>query len=216
MRRRNEFGHSLVQQDIEKKPTFATAVDDLTVRRAQRGDTDAMAAIYQLFAKPCYNVAYRMAGSAAVAEDIVHDTFVKVISKIHRYRGPAPLWAWVRQITFNTTINHLNRRKWHVPMDTAEQIENTWADAGAEVRPAATHDAEKLLSQLSPQARAVVLMHDLEGMTHREIAAAFDQTESFSKSVLFRARKQLKALLSVDPAPDQPSNEPTKQQDFEP
>ncbi len=191
----------MVQLDIDKKPTFATAVDDITVQRAQRGDTDAMAVIYQTLAKPCYNVAYRMAGSAAVAEDIVHDTFIKVISKIHRYRGPAPLWAWVRQITFNTTINHLNRRKWIAPMTEAEQIEQTWEDPAAEARPWTEHDTESLLAQLSPQARAVVLMHDLEGMTHREIADFFNQTESFSKSVLFRARKQLKALIDPQQGP---------------
>ena len=104
----------------------------------------------------------------------------------------------MRQITFNTTINHLNRRKWTAPLETAEQIEQTWPDDAAEARAPASHDAEKLLSRLSPQARAVVLMHDLEGMTHREIAAVFEQTESFSKSVLFRARKQLKALLEAD------------------
>ncbi|MFK7956719.1 MAG: RNA polymerase sigma factor [Lysobacterales bacterium] len=191
----------MVQQDIDKKPTFATAVDELTVRRAQRGDTDAMAAIYQILGKPCYNLAYRMAGSTAVAEDIVHDTFIKVINKIHRYRGPAPLWAWVRQITFNTTINHLNRRKWTAPMAEAEQIENTLEDPAAQSRPLAQLDAETLLAQLTPQARAVVLMHDLEGMTHREIAEVFEQTESFSKSVLFRARKQLKSLIeSTDSA----------------
>ncbi|MEM9533643.1 MAG: RNA polymerase sigma factor [Pseudomonadota bacterium] len=179
-------------------PSFSTAVDEITVKRAQRGDTDAMAAIYQIFAKPCFNLAYRMAGSPAVAEDIVHDTFVKVISKIHRFRGPAPLWAWVRQITVNTTINHLNRRKWIAPMDDAGQIEVTWADPVADRRPLTEHDAQHLLNQLPAQARAVVLMHDLEGMTHKEIAEAFGQTESFSKSVLFRARKQLKALLDAD------------------
>lgn len=197
----NEKCGPVVKKDTENRSTFATAVDELTVKRAQQGDMQAMAVIYDTLAKPCFNLAYRMAGSAPAAEDIVHETFVKVISKIKRFRGKSPLWAWVRQITFNTAINHLNRAKWVQPLQDGATLEQTLADPHTEQQPAVQYDAEQLLAQLAPRSRAVLLMHDLEGMTHGEIAAAFGQTESFSKSVLFRARKQLQTLIERQSEP---------------
>lgn len=204
----NEKHQPLVKKDTENRTTYTTAVDELTVKRAQQGDMQAMAAIYEILAKPCYNLAYRMAGSAPAAEDIVHETFIKVISKIHRFRGQSPLWAWVRQITFNTAINHLNRARWVQPLSDGAVLEQTLADPHSEQKPAVEYDAEQLLAQLAPRARAVLLMHDLEGMTHGEIAATFGQTESFSKSVLFRARKQLRALIDDAGVPAKQSGQP--------
>ena len=183
---------------MEPASTFTTAIDEATVKRAQKGDMNAIASIYKVLAKPCYNLALRIAGSSAVAEDIVHDTFIKVIGKISRFRGQAPLWAWVRQITVNTTINHLNRRKWLLPLpeDGVEQL----PEPTPVQLPAMQHDALTLLKQLSPQARAVLLLHDLEGLTHREIGTLFGQTESFSKSVLFRARQRLQTFINGNDA----------------
>ncbi len=180
---------------MERASSFATAIDEATVKRARKGDMSAIASIYRVFAKPCYNLALRIAGDPAVAEDIVHDTFVKVIGKIGRFRGPAPLWAWVRRITVNTTINHLNRRRWLLPLTDAEHGDQPVPASTPVPSPALQHDVQTLVAVLDAKARAVLLLHDLEGLTHREIAALFGQTESFSKSILFRARKRLRAYL---------------------
>ena len=172
------------------------AIDELTIQRARNGDMQAFAIIYEAYAKPCYNLALRISGSPAVAEDVVHDAFIKIMGRIGSFRGDAPLWSWVRQITANTTINNLARRKWWRSLEElTESAGATMPEPGAlDTSGAAQHDITRLLGQLTPQARAVLLLHDLEGMTHAEIAEVFGQTESFSKSVLHRARKQLKAL----------------------
>lgn len=183
---------------MKQNPAFSLTVDDMTIERAKRGDMNAMAHIYEVFSRPCFNLALRITGSPAVAEDIVHDTFIKVIEKIHKYRGDAPLWPWLRRITTNTTINCLNRRKWMRPLADAEdgfgrEKLTPITDSGDQA--ANQHDLETLLGSLDPRSRAVLLLHDLEGMTHLEIAALFGQSESFSKSILSRARKQLSILI---------------------
>lgn len=157
----------------------------------------AFATIYDLYAKRCYNLALRMTGSEAIAEDVVHDTFIKLMQKIKSFRGEASFWSWLRQVTANTTINILNRRKWWRSLDalTDDEYGHMPEPAANDGSGAHQHDLTALLGALSPQARTVLLLHDMEGMTHAEIATIFEQTESFSKSVLHRARKQLKGLI---------------------
>lgn len=177
---------------------IASAVDQEAIRRARRGDMQAFAAMYEAFSGPCYNLALRISGNRAVAEDVVHDTFVKVMKKIGSFRGEASLWTWLRQITVNTTINELARRKWWRPLDAEIGAGSGWSmpEPGAgDDRGATEHDLVSLLERLPVQARTVLILHDMEGMTHAEIGELFDRTESFSKSVLFRARKQLQAYL---------------------
>ncbi len=170
------------------------AVPPEVIRRARRGDKQAFGEMYQVFAKPCYNLALRIARSPAVAEDIVHDTFIKIIQRLKSYRGDAPLWAWVRQVTVNTALNDLQKRKWLVPVEHPEDMRLDEPISNAPAG-AVQHDLDQILGTLSIQARTVLLLHDMEGMTHKEIALHFNQTESFSKSVLFRARKQLSRQL---------------------
>lgn len=172
-------------------------IDSLTMQRARKGEMQAFAAIYEAYGKRCYNLALRMSGSRAMAEDVVHDTFLKIMRRFRSYRAEASLWSWVRAITANTTINAMNQRKWWTSLDAITQ-----SDTPSMPPPSQTdmsgereHDISSILQTLAPQARTVLLLHDLEGMTHKEIADLFGQSESFSKSVLHRARKQLEGYL---------------------
>ncbi|MDX1570234.1 MAG: sigma-70 family RNA polymerase sigma factor [Xanthomonadales bacterium] len=177
-----------------------TTIDEQTIRRARRGETEAFAEIYAAYAKRCFNLALRISGNRAVAEDVVHDAFIKVMQKIRTYRGEASLWSWIRQITANTTINVLARRKWWRSLDALTDADGDWSmpePGSSDDRGAAEHDLVTLLGRLPVQARTVLILHDMEGMTHKEIGALFGQTESFSKSVLFRARKQLESDLQT-------------------
>jgi len=183
---------------MQRNSSFFIEIDELTIQRAKRGDTDAFAKLYTAYSKPCYNLAYRIAGNQAIAEDAVHDTFIKVMDKISQFRGKVPFWAWLRRIATNTTINILNRRKWMTSLDEINDSENTihaLETAFNDNQGETEHDIEFFLSKLAPQSRAVLLLHDMEGMTHSEIASLFEQTESFSKSILFRARKQLQVFI---------------------
>ncbi len=183
-------------ESVRQLPTY---IDEITTRRARQGESEAFAAIYDTLKTPAYNLVLRMSCNAQMAEDILHDSFIKVIDKFDSYRGKVPVWAWVRQILVNTTINSIKKESRHE--NHLELVDSYGRERVAEQQDSSRtqeqqHDALRLLSRLSAKSRTVLILHDIEGMTHTEIADHFKQTESFSKSILFRARKQLQEFIN--------------------
>lgn len=170
---------------------FGQILDTMTLERAKRGDSRAHAAIYVLYGRACFNLALRILGERAAAEDVVQDVFLRMIDTIRSFRGEAPFGAWLKRMTANATIDVVRRNRRFGSEDPEAVIESaTAASADNE----ATVDAWALLMQLSPRARAIVLLHQVEGYTHKELADLFGQSESYSKSILARALKRLGAL----------------------
>ena len=177
---------------------FGQALDPFTLERARRGDMRAFEVIYGVYGKACYNLALRILGEPAAAEDIVQDVFLKLMDTIGSYRGDAPFGAWLKCMAANATIDRLR-------LDRRQGVDDPdalFASMGAADPPAdAMVDAWTLLQRLPVRARAVIVLHQMEGYTHRELAELFGQTESYSKSVLSRALQRLHATL--DEAPSQ-------------
>lgn len=175
---------------------FGQALDRVTLERARRGDMAAFAVIYDRFGTSCYNLALRVLGEPAAAEDVVQDVFLKMFATLRGFRGDAPFGAWLKRMTANATIDVLRARQRFRDDDVDALFEALPAPAaGAEDRA----DAWALLMGLPPRARAVLILHEVEGYTHRELAQLFGQTESYSKSILARALKRLNAVaLTVD------------------
>ena len=167
-------------------------IDPATLALAKSGDTAAHAALYSAFAPFVYTLARRMLASTAAAEDVLQETFVDVIRKIGTFRGEAELGFWVRRIAVNQCLMHI-RSAW-----SARRIDTEHFDA--EPSPVTTNaderiELERALEALPATARAVVWLHDVEGLTHREIGKLMGRTASFSKSQLARAHERLKNLL---------------------
>ncbi len=170
---------------------FGQPLDPQLLQRARRRDPAAQEAIYRLYSKACYNLALRILGDPAAAEDIVQDVFLRMMDAISGFRGDAPFGAWLKRMTTNATID-LARRNRRFDADSAEEhIERAAAGyPGLDV----AVDAWSLLMRLSVRERAVVVLHEVEGYTHKELAVLFGQSESYSKSVLARALKRLGIL----------------------
>lgn len=170
-------------------------VEPEVLARAQRGDADAHAALYRSFAPMVFTVARRMLASAALAEDVLQDTFVEVIRKAGSYRGDAEIGFWIKRIAINKCLSHL-RSPWVVRRADAQDhagffgIARDAADTALEL--------ERVLDALPPMARAVVWLHDVEGCTHKEIGRLMGRTTSFSKSQLARAHERLRAMLVAE------------------
>ena len=174
---------------------FGHALDGHVLQRARRGDGAAHAAIYSLYSRACYNLALRILGEPAAAEDIVQDVFVRMIDTVAGFRGDAPFGAWLKRMTANATIDVIRRNR----RFDSEDAENHLANSHAHAVPAdSAVDAWALLMRLNPRARAVVLLHEMEGYTHRELSELFGQSESYSKSVLARALKRLDSLANSE------------------
>lgn len=179
---------------------FGQNLDAAVLARARCGDMRAFAAIYRLYGRACYNLALRILGQPAAAEDMVQDVFVRLIERIGSYRGDAPFGAWLKRMTSNAVIDQLRHRRYREVGDE----DSVAAAATTEIKPDATIDAWALLQRLSPRSRAIVVLSQWEGYTHQELAQRFGQSESWSKSILARAMQQLKSSV-----PDEPTSEST-------
>ena len=162
------------------------AIDPEVLRAAQTGDMGAHATIYKSLAPPVYTLMARMTGSTATADDLLQETFVEVIRSIARFRGDASLATWVRRIAVSKCLMHM-RSAWQnratLFRDLGEDHPATapGVASGAQ-RSQAQLDLERALARLSDTSRLVVILHDIEGYTHREIAELIGQERSVSPS----------------------------------
>ncbi len=151
-------------------------------------------ALYQRFAPRMYAVCLRYAGSAAEAEDILQDGFVKVFRKLDSFRGEGSLEGWVRRIIVNTAIEHFRRRDYLQPVTQREETTLEGKDLSV-LDNLAERDIMQLISQLSPGYRTVFNLYVVEGYTHREIGDMLGISEGTSKSQLSRAKVILQDLV---------------------
>lgn len=178
---------------------FAQEIDANVLARAQRGDMSAFAEIYRRYGNACFQLAVRIHGQRSQAEDMVQEIFLKMMQRIRSYRGDAPFGAWLKRLGVNACIDALRRQRHSGDVDLDSMLLRA-TDSAPE--PADQVDAWSLLGRLPPRARAIVVLHELEGYTHAELATMFKQSESYSKSILARALKRLNAL-------SQPGAEPS-------
>jgi len=169
---------------------------------ARAGDPEAQGQLYELLAPGLFALIRRIVGVRAVAEDVFQDTMILVFEQLDRYRQEAPLGAWAGKIALSRSLMFL-RSPWH----RARLSFGSHADAEALLAPAtlslpgpdaAAFDMERALASLTPTARAVVWLYEVEGWSHEEIAREFGRTVSFSKSQLARAHVRLRAWFEPE------------------
>jgi RNA polymerase sigma-70 factor (ECF subfamily) len=169
---------------------FDQSLPDGVLERARQGDRAAQSQLFDAFGQPVFGLARRMLGRADLAEDVLQETFLEVLRALPKFRGEAPVGMWIRRIAVNECLMHL-RSHWHryrLPLNAEGESTpmEEWL-AADETPPDQGLDMERALDALSPEARAVVWLHDVEGYTHVEIGRLMNATPSFSKSQLARA-----------------------------
>lgn len=163
--------------------------------RVLDGDHAAQRELYDAHVDRVYRLAYRMVGEDALARDLTQDTFVRVFEKLAGFKGDAAFTTWLHSVTTSVVLNGLRRQK-RIRMrernlDAASHIGVTERHAEPDLKRRLTEAVNGL-----PEAyREVLVMHDLEGYTHREIAAALDVKQGTSKARLSRARARLRIEL---------------------
>lgn len=183
--------------------SFSMTVDELLIARAKRGEAQAIEALYRSFSTPVYTLARRLCGSAHEAEDVVQETFLEVVRSIGRFRGEGSFAGWVRKVAASKALMRLRRDRAVPNLEPLDDVlpfaagDDDGAHPIAHAREVGDRlDLEAAFAHLSPAARAVVWLHDVEGYTHEEIGASLGKTASFSKSQLARAYVRLRGLLT--------------------
>jgi RNA polymerase sigma-70 factor (ECF subfamily) len=176
----------------ENATGFARDIDAAVLVRAQHGDMQAFAELYRVYGRACWQLALRLLGERQAAEDLVQEAFLKMMGTIRSYRGDAPFGAWLKRLTANACIDQLRRQRHVAVVDAEAMFAQT---AATQAVPHEILDAAVLLAHLPARARAIVVLHELEGYTHAELAAWFGQSESYSKSILSRALARLHDIV---------------------
>ena len=174
-------------------------IDPAIIKRAARGDARAHEILYRAFATPVYSLCLRFTRVPAHAEDLVQETFIEVMRSMKQFRGEAAIGSWIRRIAVSKALMFL-RSAW---TSRGQALADDWQDAtpddvvgqGLSRQPDTAMDLDSALANLPDVSRAVIWLHDVEGYNHKEIAALFGKTESFSKTRLSRARGRLRDLL---------------------
>lgn len=165
----------------------------LLVTRVKNNDVAAYEQLYREHVGRVYALCLRMVNNNAIAEELCQEVFVKVWQKIHSFRGDSAFSSWLHRLATNLVLSDL-RKKQLLTMDIDDVSEaqvqsNTDTDTGKVL------DMEQAVRQLPDGARAIFVLHDVEGFQHKEIAEMLSIAEGTSKTQLHRARKLLKGWL---------------------
>jgi len=183
-------GRSAAQPQIDR----SASGDDL-VRRAAQGDVEAYEMIYRQHVGRVHALCLRMSRDRSEADELTQETFVRVWERLASFRGESAFSTWLHRVTVNVVIAELRRRgRWRERF-LAQETDDVGVfepafSAGGDL------DLERAIANLSPQARLVFVLHDVEGYKHGEIAELTGLAVGTSKAHLHRARLLLREELS--------------------
>ncbi|HET9425351.1 MAG TPA: RNA polymerase sigma factor [Gemmatimonadaceae bacterium] len=170
--------------------------EQLTIRRAIEGDEAALRSLWTRHAPHIDMVVRRLVGfDQDLAEDIAQEVWIQIFRALPGYRGDSQFSTWAHRIAVNRTLNALRRTKRLAAIETAVEEDTASVEMDTE-RSFVAASIETATAKLSPGARAVFVLHDVEGYTHEEIARELGITSGGSKSQLFKARAKLRKLLA--------------------
>lgn len=169
--------------------------DTELVARARAGDRGAFDALYRLHIDRVYGVCLRMVADVARAEQLTQDAFVLAWRRLGSFRGDSAFTSWLHRLTVNVVLEEARR----------ERRREARVEARADLEPlnAVSHECgperrlalEAAIASLPPGARTVLVLHDVEGYTHEEIAHMTGTAVGTTKAQLHRARRLLRERL---------------------
>ena len=168
------------------------------VERARNGDQIAFRDLYDRNVDRIYRLAYRMAGEDDLARDFTQEAFLRAYQRLDQFRGDAAFSTWLHSIAVSVSLNGLRKVDRHRKRERSLEDAAHVTPARRELDPDARDRLKEAVDGLSEIYRTVLLMHDLEGYTHREIAETLEVAEGTSKARLFRAREKLRAALGEE------------------
>ncbi|WP_438480944.1 RNA polymerase sigma factor [Oleiharenicola lentus] len=189
----------------ESTDTSAEA-DQRDALLAQRGDAAALDALVKRHYEGVSRLLWKFARESSELEDLVQETFLRLVKHLHTWRAEKPFAHWLRRIAANTGRDYYRRqavrRRWRVEPavsrfgDSAEAPEIEAIDPAMDpAARAAADEVKEILATLPPDDRAVLTLHHLEGWDLATIAEQFGWTVTATKLRAWRARARLRALL---------------------
>jgi len=171
---------------------------DLVVE-CKQGSKKACYELYKLYSKAMLNVAFRIVGNIAEAEDVLQEAFLDAFNRVKDFRQETTFGLWLKQIVVHRSINLLRKRKMDFVDLEGEQLDNI-ADEEVEddedtiYRVALVKEAMK---ELPEGYRVVLSLYLLEGYDHEEIGQVLNISENTSRTQFLRAKRKLAEILKM-------------------
>ena len=181
--------------------------DTELVALAQEGSTNSFNKLVDKYHSRIYSLTYQMTSNREDAEDLTQEIFIKAFEALPRFKGRSSFYTWLYRIGINKTINYRKKRNRNRPIsiDALEQditYDEVYAELDSKDSPLRHIGLNELqvklneaMQKLSFKHRTVVVMHDIEGIPHDEIAKIVGVSVGTIRSRLFYARRQLQADL---------------------
>jgi len=199
------MAETAARQDPESP---APVEEEALVQRARRGNLDAYDDLVRRYQERIYATIYHMTSNHEDANDLTQESFIKAFQALKTFKGGSSFYTWLYRIAVNKTINFLKQRKNRTHMSlndldfNAEHDPDLVAlisDKTPRREAGLTELQEKLnaaMLKLSEPHRLVVVLHDVQGLSHDEIARIMECNIGTVRSRLFYARQQLQGYLS--------------------
>jgi len=184
---------STLIQDSISAPRVSTDAELVAACLARSAEAER--ALYQRHAEALHRVAIRLCGDPDTADDITQEALARAFARLSQFRGDSELRAWLTAILISTAGKTMRKGRW-LRTRTTDLDEQMPLPVGSPPDlDLATH-VNAAIAALSDKLRVVVVMHDVEGFTHLEIAAALRIPTGTSKGRLADARAKLRAALA--------------------
>jgi len=188
-------------------PVSDRDMDWAVVLKVQAGNVGAFDQLVQKYRQQIFAVIYNMTSNREDASDLTQETFIKAFQAIGRFRGKSSFFTWIYRIAVNTSMTFLkkrNRRRFisydniDEEASSSEIVERLTASNRSEKGAIVSELQERLndaLQKLSPKHRTVIILHEIEGLEHAEIAEITQTSIGTVRSRLHYAKQQLQSFL---------------------
>ena len=170
-------------------------MDQVLIQRAIEGDERALQALWSQHSPHIDAVIRRLVGDPDLAADVAQEVWIQIFRALPGYRGESQFGTWAHRIAVNRTLNALRKIKRIAKLETDIEDDSAFVEGDSD-RTFLAESIDEAMGKLSPGARMVFVLHDIEGYTHDEIGRELGITSGGSKSQLFKARAKLRRLLA--------------------
>jgi RNA polymerase sigma-70 factor (ECF subfamily) len=196
-------------ESADNNPNPPSPDDPTLVQQAQSGDLQAYDTLVRRYQERIYSTIYQITANHEDANDLAQDTFIKAFQALPSFQGQSSFFTWIYRIAVNRTLNFKkakrNRNHFSInDVDARIEQDPEWVafiSDNTPVRNASLTELQeflnKALMKLSDVHRTVVILHDVQGLSHEEIAQIMDCSNGPVRSRLHYARQQLQAHLSA-------------------
>jgi RNA polymerase sigma-70 factor (ECF subfamily) len=185
-----------LREDAARGPAMTATGDPALIERAKDGDLGAFELLYRRNVGRVYAVCLRLLADEGRAEELTQDAFVRAWQRLGSFEGRSAFSSWIHRVAVNLVIDALRARIARTAFEISVDEATAAREAAAPADVCAAIDLDRAIASLPAGARAVYVLHEIEGYRHEDIAELIGVEPGTSKAQLHRARALLRRALS--------------------